>query len=365
MADVVRTFLSTAKKYIESPAYGADKEIDEVFFPNLDESIQTTVTMDRFLGGPAAAASIVNGQAANVVKYTPGNGQVYEVQLTKEKTPVDEALRDSVIAGIDAEALEPVHYQKLTEQIVGGPKGFRARNKVTRVKAAMDVLRTGIMTWYSEAGAPIATIDFSRDANISPGSLTFDMSLVKFDEAMKSTYDLLRAKHLGFPNGGIGVLVGDDWLNNFESDSAVQAKRAASSYMNLIREDLLPPTFENCSSMHLIATYNNDGISMPINIFTHTPTYQYKANDAATPAPYLPVDAFIMFPMDMRASNYRVNRGVDVKASDNAIMRTVGDMVLDTFTGDDPPVQWFRSNARFGYMAGNINTIASGVGTNL
>ena len=360
MADTVRTLLATMKKYFENPAFGG-KQIDEVFFPELDESTGTTITVDRYLKGPYAARSIVQGQPAKVRQYAAGSGTIYTPELTKEKTPVDEVLSDSVIAGLEATDDAAQHYLRLTRQIVDGPAGFRPAFKMARAKAAIDVYRTGVMSWVDENGT-VNQFDFQREAAIGPGVLTYDFTAAPtFDSAVKAMYDALRAQNQGFPGGQIGLMVGSSWLKEFETDSTVIEKRKATNVMQLVDENMLPPSYQGCEDLTVIAKYNVDGMAKPVTIMTYEPGYLYKNGEDGTPEEFMPANAAIMFPMNTRS--WRFNRGIQVKGTNDTLMRVAGDLVMDTFVDNDPPIEWFRANARFMYIPGNINHIASAVGS--
>lgn len=355
----VDLLLKTAKKYFENPAFGG-KQIDEVFFPELDESTQTTVSVDRYTAAPFAARSIIQGAPANVRQYQPGDGVEYEPVATKEKTIIDEKLRDSVIAGISSMDSQAMHLQQAVRQIVDGPAGFRPAFKMSRSKAALDVMRTGVMQWLDDTGV-VKQIDFERNAAISSGTLAYDFTATAtFDSATKAIYDALRAQNQGFPSTGIGFLIGSSWLTEFETDTVVQAKRAASGYAQLINENILPPGYQGCEDMKFIGRYNVDGMAGPVNIFTYEPGYLYD-NGVDTPSELFPATAAVMFPMMER--NWRFNRGLDVNGPNESIVRSVGDLVLDSYTEKDPSAEWLRAQARFMYVPGNINRSASAVGT--
>ncbi len=345
----INMLTTTAKKYYEDlPLQG--KQIDEVLFPTLDESMNATVKIDTYTGGPFAARAITKGAASKVRAYQAGDGFEYEPPLTKEKTAIDETLRDSVIAGIDEKSPAARHLQQAVRQIISGPKGFISAHRMARNKAALDVYLEGKFRVVDE-DTTVKEIDYQRDSALSINVT----AATKFDAGIASAYNQLSKK--GFPGAAMTVILGANWLQKFNSDAAVLEKRKATRAIAYSNENGRPPLFEGAEGLYVIdPMYNVDGIPVPIRILTYAPPWPYMDRLAGTPADFVPADKAIVF--DAGGMAFRCNRGVDVIGADGRIVREVGDMVIDSFKTDDPPVEWIRSTGRFIYVRGNINHTA-------
>lgn len=351
--DVLRT---TLKKYYEDEGM-MGKQIDEVLFPSLDESTNATVKIDEYTGQPFTARAIVKGQPANVREFVNGSGNEYEPPLVKEKTPIDEILDDTVIVGNEGDAGFSAQQTDLVDKIINGPKGHVVAHKMARAKAAIDVYRTGVFSLPLETGGTIQ-FDYGRESGL--GSLTADFSSVTIDAAFKAMYDALHP--YGIPSGNLTVLMGSSWYKEFQISTAVQNKRKSFTAASLISESMRPPILDGAEGLYYAGDYNVDGMSMPIRILTYEPDWQYLATEGGSPAPYMPADECVMF--NLGGIAWRINRGITVKDSSGNKSREVGDIVFDSFSGDDPPVDWLRSSARFMYIRGNINHTARSTGSN-
>ena len=67
-----------------------------------------------------------------------------------------------------------------------------------------------------------------------------------------------------------------------------------------------------------------------------------------------------MFPSHDR---YRVFRGVDALDGNGKAVRTVGEIVFDSFNTKDPVTELVRSQTRFAMVPGNVNRTAQSTGT--
>lgn len=346
---------STAKKYFENVAFQG-KQIDEVLFPMPDDSINTTVKIDTYTSAPFALRSITKGQPAKVRAYQAGDGYEFEPPLYKEKTAIDEQLHDSVVAGVEPNSPAGMHMQQAVRHIVDGPAGFMAAAKMTRAKAALDVYLTGVFRGMDESEV-IKEIDFNRDASLT---LALDFATVSHDDALRSMYDALAAQ--GCPRANLAVIMGSDWLSSWERDAGVVAKREATQASGWITKNLQPPLLQDAEGLYVIGRYSIDGTASPVWVLAYEPSWPYRTAPNATPAPFMPADQAVMF--DVGGVGYRCNRGVSVKNGDR-IEHVVGDLVIDSFTDNDPPAEWVRANARFMYLRGNINHTCAATATNL
>ncbi len=342
----IQILTETAKLYYEDMAFKG-KQIDEVLFPSLDNSRNTTVKIDTYTGNPFALRALTKGQEAHVREYEPGDGYEFEPPVFKEKTPIDEHLRDSAVAGVDPKSGAADHVRQAVHHIVEGPKGFLAAARMTRVKAALDVFLTGKFTAYN-GDETVKEIDFERDSSLT---LTANFSSVTMDAALKAMYDALTP--FGIPRGNLAVLMGSDWFADWTADADVKEKRNYTNPESMIEEKLIPDLLKGAEGLRVAARYSITGVPVPVWILTYEPNWPYLATKDGSTAPFMPVDKAVMF--NLGGPGYRCNRGVDVTSPSKQIVREVGDLVIDSFIDNDPPVEWLRSNARFMYLPANIN----------
>ncbi len=350
--------VQAAKRYWEDQLAARDgKQIDEILFPILDESPAATVQIDTYVGQGFAMSYTKIGEPAHVVPYTPGVGYEYEVLRMKRKTPCDETLADAVIAGVEPKAPQAQHAMQVMKNIVGGPKGFLAANKMARMKMALDVFLEGKMVNYDEDGNS-QEIDFSRDGSLT---LTYDFTGINatFDESIKNAYDAGQA--FGIPQGNLAVILGETWLTQFQTDAAVLEKRKTTDVMSHIQENMQPPELQGVEGLYVMGKYRVDGMAFPVWILAYNPSWQYVAYKGAAAAPFIPATKMIMF--NLGADGYRFNRGVEVLNDKGAIVRAVGDMVIDSFVDADPPQNWLRATSRPFYLLPNINHTSVTTGT--
>ena len=352
----IETLTTTAKKYYEDVAFQG-KQIDEFLFPSLDNSPNTTVKIDTYTGSPFAFRAIEKGGQAVVREYEPGDGYEFEPPLHKEKTPIDETLRDSVVAGVEANSPQGAHIQQSVRQIISGPKGFMAAMKMTRAKSALDVYLTGKFTAYN-GDAVVKEIDYNRN-----GSLSFNVNIGGVDaqdSALKRMYDALAKQ--GTPRNNLAVIMGSKWFAKFESDTNVIEKRKATNASDWLQKDMQPPLLQGVEGLYVVGRYSVDGVAVPIWILVYEPDWPYRQTAAGASKSFMPEDQALMF--NVGGMGYRCNRGIDV-LSGGTITRAVGDMVIDNFTDSDPPVEWIRANARFMYLKSNMNHTCVATGTGL
>jgi len=344
--------------YADQNAALMGKQLDAVLFPIQDNSPNATVRLDTYTGNGFALSSIRQGEPSVAVAYAPGTGYEHEVLAYKRKTPIGEQLRDAVVAGIEATSPQSAHVRRAIEQIIGGPKGFIAANKMMRNKMALDVYLTGKMVNYDAAGNS-DEVDFGRAGALTK-TYDFSTSGNSFDDAIRDQYNAMRA--YGVPQSKLAVILGADWLHEFEVDGTVIEKRKATAFGSYVVENMVPSQFQGTEGLQVIGRYNVDGMVAPIWILAYSPDWQYRATDGGSLEEYMPSTKMVMF--DIGGMAWRCNRGIDVLDPRGNIVRRVGDLVIDSFKQDDPPVEWIRATCRPFYIRGNINHTSVCTGSN-
>ena len=112
--------------------------------------------------------------------------------------------------------------------------------------------------------------------------------------------------------------------------------------------------------MSLRYEYTPDGSAVTFSIFTYSPLVQYF-DGAGSIIPYVPAAEAIIFPMN--ESGYWWNCGRDVFDSNGKVKRITGDLVIDSYTKNDPITEYIRGSSRFMCLWGNIDHTAKIVGT--
>lgn len=355
----ISTLVQAAKRYFEDHnAARVGKQIDEILFGTLDESSAATVQLDQYLGQGFAMSYTKIGQPAHVVPYTPGVGKEWEVLPIKRKTPIDETLADSAVAGVEPKAPQAQHMMQVMRHIIGGGKGFIAANKMMRIKMALDVFLEGKMINYDELGNS-SEVDFGRDSSLT---LTYDFNAVgaTFDACLKQAYDANQV--FGIPQGNLAVILGSSMLKQFMVDPTVKAKRLNTNASNYVMESIRPPLLQGVEGLFVVGLYHPDGMPFPVWILTYNPAWKYVGYSGATASAFVGANKMILF--NLGGEGYRFNRGVQVLNGKGQIVRRVGDMVIDSFVDNDPPQDWFRATCRPFYALGNIDHTSVTTGSN-
>lgn len=335
---------------------GGKRGIDELLYPSVDNSLNANFAYDDLIFTPHAIAFRKPGGQSQVIPYTAGVGRVYEIPIASAKTPVDEALRDAIIAGGEATETFASNNGRLMSQILNQ---HAVSWNVTKWKLAIEQLRTGIYSPLGLGGQDIGlSVDQSRDASLAL-TYNFTASGATMDIAMRQMYNAGRAQHL--PAGNLVMLMGKKWLNEFENDTTVQGKRTANISNDLLQQQLNPTELGNVFGLYRVGMYRPAGVYSAMNICTYevdTSFYQYSG---ATAEDFLDENEAILFSLD--SVRWTVNRGMDILNDSGQITRVVGDVVYDDFTEKDPAQYNIRSQIRKAYFQADPNTVVRCRGT--
>jgi hypothetical protein len=341
---------------IVNRATAGKRGLDEFLFSSTDDdSSSAAFALDELIVSPHAVAFRKAGENSQVIPYVAGVGNVYEVPRSSAKTPITEQLRDAVIAGGEAFEAIPARERRLFGQIA---TQHTVGHNVTRWKLALDVIRTGKFSPLGLGGEDIGLeIDFGRSAGLD---VTYDFTAVgaTMDKALGALYDAYRAE-----NGSgdeLVVLMGDDWLKQFETDSNVIKRLEANTSNILLQSNMLPPELMNTYGLRLIGRYRIPGKVDPIWIVSYKPQGKFIAYKGATAAEFMPTDEAVMFALG--STRYKVRRGVDVFNDSGAVIRAIGDVVFDSYMETDAPARVLRSSTRYAFVPGNVNHTARSTG---
>jgi hypothetical protein len=352
-------FSRTVKELFEkiyNSATNGQAGLDSFLFGTENADTSAAFALDQLIKKPHGVTFRKAGENSAVRPYTPGVGQVFEVPRTSEKTPISEKLRDAVIAGNEAIASFASNETNLFRQIV---QEHTVAHNVTRWKLALDTIRTGKFSPYGLNGEDIGLeINFSREVALDK---TYDFTAVgaKIDTALQELYDAFVAQNGVRQN--MVLIMGKKWLAQFESDSTVQKRIEANTSNILLQQNMMPPLLANTFGLYQVSRYRIPGRVAPVWICAYEPEGLFTAYKGATAQDFMPDDEAVMFALG--GVRYKVLRGVDVYNDGRQVVRSVGDIVFDSFTTDDPIATYLRSSARYAFVPGDVNETARSTGT--
>lgn len=359
MADTLDKFTRTIKVFYEeitNKLQGGKQGIDKLLFPTPDADESASFSLDSLMVAPHGVVFRKRGEQSAVRPYEPGLGNIFEVPRASEKTPISEELRDSVIAGIESTGAVSAHQARLLQQII---EQHVSAHTATRWKLAIDVLRTG-------AFSPIGYNGLDIDVDISFGraggcSVTYDFTGAgaTIDTALKELVDA--GKAYGLPYDNLVCIMGMDWVSAFEAASATQDRMIANTANVILEQNLVAPELLNTQGLYVIARYRVPGTARTVTLCAFSPTDQFIQYKGAAAADFFPATEAILFSLSDR--RYNVMRGVDALDDGGRIRRAVGEIVFDSFRGNDPVTEYIRSQARYAFIPANPNHMIRSVGT--
>jgi len=330
--------------------------IDDFLFPVKDaDADSSNFALDSLVKEIHGVVFRKRGEQSVVRPYEPGVGNIYEVPRISEKTPIDEKLRDAVIAGgEDTEALSSRQARLLAQIITQHTVAYAT----TRWKLALDVMRTGKFSPYGLDGHDIGLeIDFNRDGTLDD-LYDFTATGANINAALKNLYTAYRA--LNGAGDELCVIMGDDYAEAFETNDDVIEYRKANDSNLLILSNLIPETFNRTQGLRLLSRYRVPGVVDPMYILMYKPQGRFVQYAGASAQDFMPSDEMIMF--SLNSTRYKVQRGVDVLGMDGRSTRAVGDVVFDEYTDKDPIVTYIRSQARYAFIPAMVNHTARQTG---
>lgn len=333
--------------------------IDSFLFPVPDiDASSKNFAIDELVDQPHGVVFRERGAQSAVRPYTPGLGNIYEIPGASEKTPVDENLRDSVIAGGESTEAFSSRWARLLSSIT---RQHTVAHYTTRWYLALQTIRTGKFSPTGLNGADIGLeIDFGRDASLDV-TYNFTLGGATVLIALNELYEAYRA--LNGSTDNVVMIVGESWLEKLEANTTLQKYFEANPVNQLIKQDMMPQELFNTQGLKVVMQFRLPEKSTMITVCTYTPRGLFQAYSGATAAKYMPDDEAVMFSLDDSTSRYTVTRGVDAYNDAKKVIRVAGDIVFDSFTTDDPIESLFRSQARYAFVPASKNHTARSTGT--
>jgi len=347
---------TASKLYEERHLTDSANGIDNLLFSTIDESTSANFRMDRYISSPFGMAYRNADNQSLVRQFNAGTTELVEVPRGSEKTPIDEDLREAVAVGNEPTDSQAVQLAQNTKQILGD---HVEGNNMTKWFQALNTVVTSIFQARGAKGADI-DLDYDLGRNVSQ-SITYDFTAGGATMAEAMTELSLQLDATGTPKSNRIAILGADWVSKWSTDTGVQAYLDANSKNELLEQDIFEKKFMNVEGLFVLGRYRPPGATSPFWVLSYEPGVQYVAYKGATPAPFMPATKCVTLSLDDKT--YNIRRGVDAYNDSKKVVRAVGDLVVDSFTTDDPIVTYIRSQFRRIFVYGNIDHTAVSTGT--
>jgi len=119
--------------------------------------------------------------------------------------------------------------------------------------------------------------------------------------------------------------------------------------------------FKGVEGLFVVGQIKPAGTVAPLWILSYSPNTPYVSKQGGTPEDWIPTTEALAFSLSDKT--YRINRGIDAKNDSGKVVRAVGDLVVDSFSTDDPIITFIRSQTRHMYVYANINHTCVSTGT--
>ena len=323
-------------------------QLYEWFFAKYSNFAQASITVDEYTGNPYALETIENGEVSKVRQFENGSGYQYSPKISSAKTPIDQDLDDSALAGLKVDAPDSQRAAMVLDKIVNGKRGFYPGNVMQRNKACTDVLTLGKFVQRNSDGYAVGeTLDFDRDSGLE-FTYNFTAGGATVDIALKEMYDALKGNGMNMTN--LSVLLGSDWITKIESDSTILARIQA--YQNTGDIQMKVEEVAKVDGLYVIGKYVPKGMLNAVTMYGYQPSYDYRIGASGAAESYLGSREAVMFTPD--SENYRFDLGVLIPVNGKNIKQS-GDLLVSSFSQEDPPVTWIVAKNRFAFIHTAIN----------
>lgn len=346
----------TASRLYEERHLDQGPGIDTLLFSQDDSDLSAAFRLDRYISSPYGISYRNSDNQSIIRQFAPGTTELITVPRASEKTPIDEELEDAVAVGMEPTTSQAANIAKNVNQIIGD---HVEGHNMTKWKQALDVVRTGVFPAKGDDGADLG-FDYDHTRNASQ-TLTYDFTAVgaTMNEALVNVSNALDAT--GTPKQNRAVIMGATWLSQWGSDTGIIEIMKANSVNQLLAQDMFEKKFGGITGLYVVAQYRPVGALAPLWILSFAPGTEYVAYSGATAAPFVPDAELMAFSLDDKTWN--IKRGVMALDDSGNKQRRVGDLVVDSFTNDDPVTTFIRSQTRHIYIYGNIDHTAKDTGT--
>lgn len=330
--------------------------IDQLLFPTLDADTSSSFLLDRYISSPYGVVYRNLDNQSVIRKFRNGEGQLIKPPIASEKTPIDEELSDVVVSGQEPTASQVDQMEAMLGRVAGDH--VEAHN-MTKWKQALDVVRQSEFEANGKNGADLGlSISYTRATG---NSLTYDFTAggATMVEALNNAQTQLRDNNM--PMSRNIVIMGKNWLDNFATDSDIIEIRKANNENVIVSAQMEAPELLNTHGLVLHSILRGANMVAPMWICSFSPGSQYVAYEDATAAPWVPDNDAIFCSLDDR--RWKVTRGMKAYTDGGRVQRVTGDVVVDSYSDEDPITEFIRSQTRHCFIPGNANHTAKSTGT--
>lgn len=330
--------------------------IETLLFSTPDESTAAKVRIDKLITSPHGLTYRNSSNGSVIRQFEAGTTELIPVPQASEKVGIDEELEDQVAAGMEATDDQMDNIAENIENIVDG---LDEAGAMTRAYQAITTKRTGVFPAKGVKGSDLGLdYDHGRDG---AQDIVYDFTAggASVSEALSDISARLDA--LGTPTTDRYCFLGTNWRTQFSSDSGILEIMKANAANVIISQQLFNTQFGNVIGVTVLAQFKPIAATVGMWILSYDPGVPYIAYKGATPAPFFPADN--AFAGSFSDRTYNVKRGVLAFDENRKKIRAFGDMVIDSFTKDDPIVTWVRGQVRHLYLQANIDHTVESTGT--
>ena len=299
----------------------------------------------------------VRGDQQSAIRtYQPGSGVFLIPPRASEKTPISENLTDAIVAGMEGNEDQTMNaaqlFMNISDQHVSG-------HQMTKNKQALDVFSTGQFKALGAGSTDLGlNIDYSRT---SGNSMTYDSTIAgnTFSKAARA------AKQLILDSGSAGdvffAIAGKSWLDLYRKDTELAEWGKSNPLVSYNEAQNVPVEFNNVDGMILKGSAHIDGDIESLWLFDYRPGTRYFDKEGGTSAPFV-ADNEILFGC-LGDRRFSVIRGIKCLDGMGNPVVEAGEIVLDSFSEEDPVTEYIRSQSRHAFVPADVNTTVKITGT--
>lgn len=347
---------SAKRVYEEKRFVGEGVPLNDVLFPIVDTDLNADFMLDQYIHDPYGVSYREPGSQAIVRQFKNGSSLLVKPPMASEKTPIDSELKDLALFGGEVTEDYLTRLDRLVSLIT---TDHVEGHKMIMLKQALDVVRTGVFPAKGEGGKSIGLdIDFGRDA---ANDLTYDFTAdgASFAEALVNVQT--QAIDQSAPLSGFVAILGENWIKQFDADSGIQTYLQASAATAILESKMMPDRLSNAQGLIVLGRIRTLGMRAPMWICALDLGSQYVPYKGASPESWIPDDDAVFF--SLNDERYTINRGIDVKNANGTSERVAGEVAFDTYTSDDPVIDYLRSSRRGCYVPANVDHTFKSTGT--
>lgn len=350
----LETVTRAAKQFYEQYFLQAPNSLDKLLFSEVDSDPSSDFVLDELTSNQAAVVYRERDNQSHVMPFKNGSGLKIDIPRASEKTPITEELADQVIAGIEANSPQAQHQAALVEKII---KQHVQGHNMRKIKQALEVIFDGEFSAPGIDGSDLGLgIDFGRAAS---QEITHDFTAT--DTILTAITEMVeQARATGTPMQDLVMFLGSDWITELNTDTTFLEYMQANANNPLLQSPRVAQMLNGTQGAYAIANVRPLGAIAPVTLVAYAPGTQYYAYPGAAAADWITSTKAAL--VSLADQSWRVYRGVQA-ISGNQVIRTVGEIVFDSYHENDPVTDFLRSQSRHMYVMGDIDHTVVSTGT--